>query len=1034
MAEGPRVFSISGTRPFLKTLARAVLDGEMFPAFRPRENPLILADATILVPNRRAARTLADCFLSECGGQTLILPAIRPVGDIEGEEEFPGEDVVELPLTLPPLNRLLALTRLVQGWTKALAGPVETPSHQPIKVPTSPADAVFLAADLIALIDQAATEEASFGQLATLVPEDYSAWWQLTHAFLRIATEFWPQYVEAEGAIEPMERRARLIDCFGRRLQTNPPKGPIIAAGSTASVPATRRLLQAIAAHEWGAVVLPGLDLALDDESYQSIFPPGADLTGKMGVPSHPQYGLKAFLDGLRLKREDVPFLGGLADSHEKLRDLVIAETFRPAPTTEKWAGLSQRLDAAELGQAFAGHMFLEAAHEGQEALAIAVALREVLETSGRTAALVTPHRPLARRVVAELRRFGVEVEIAAGEALEASHAGVLARLAADVALGGCDPVALSALLGNLLCRLGFQRAEMRHIALALENAVLRGPKLKAGSAAVVAAVEDVAKAQKPRAHLPLGRLGQEDFEAMALLANRLAAALAPLEEMTGGSLADYLAAHRAVCVALMENGAGDLPDDFSAAALDGFFAEALSAGGEDLHLSNADYPHVFRALTGGYSVRGLTPEGVPIRILGPLDARLQRFDLVILGGLDEGLWPPATQTDAWLSRPMRSGLGMEPPERRIGLSAHDASQHILGNEVILTRALKREGAPTVASRWWQRLQTVLGKVQCAEMTARGNRYVALARALDDAPPAPRLARPEPKPPLALRPAGLSITEIETLIRDPYAIYARRILRLEALEEIGALPDFSERGIAIHGALSDFAKSWTGPMGEAAYTALIAAGRQAFRPLEQRPEVHALWWPRFTAMARYVIDTFEAGRGKVTRHAEITGEWAIPVDGEEFRLRGRADRIDVPDFGPATLVDFKTGSAPTLEQIQALRAPQMPLEAAMLKHGYFNDLPAMESEKLVHVVLKGLEGRDKTLTYPGKKNRLVSELADEAVERLKEFVRHFRQEANGYISHWAMERARSSGDYDHLARVAEWSATGEAADDGEGEG
>jgi ATP-dependent helicase/nuclease subunit B len=228
------------------------------------------------------------------------------------------------------------------------------------------------------------------------------------------------------------------------------------------------------------------------------------------------------------------------------------------------------------------------------------------------------------------------------------------------------------------------------------------------------------------------------------------------------------------------------------------------------------------------------------IHIWGTLEARLQSVDLLILGGLDEGIWPAEARSDAWLSRRMRRDIGLSPPERRIGLAAHDFAQALAQPRVIITRADKRGGAPTVPSRWLQRLATLIGPARMKRLVNDGRHFVRLARQLDQVPQADvkPATRPQPKPPVAARPRELSITSIELLIRDPYAVYARRILQLEPLDPIGQRADLRMRGNLIHDALSEFTKEW------------LTRSTRRMRPVSSKsgggtedrayPEVHAV--------------------------------------------------------------------------------------------------------------------------------------------------------------------------------------------------
>jgi len=465
------------------------------------------------------------------------------------------------------------------------------------------------------------------------------------------------------------------------------------------------------------------------------------------------------------------------------------------------------------------------------------------------------------------------------------------------------------------------------------------------------------------------------------------------------------------------------------ATLLDGLITDDEAAA---LMLAPTDLPYVLAALFADVSVPRPVGDDPRIHIWGTLEARLQSVDCLVLGGLDEGVWPTESRTDPWLSRSMRAAIRLPPPERRIGLAAHDFLQGMAAPRLIVTRAEKRSGAPTVESRWLQRLRALIGKDANEEITRRGNEYVAFARALDEAPEKPQpTRRPMPMPPIAARPSGLSITEIETLIRDPYAIYARRILKLDPLDPLGRPPDGALRGTLIHEALGRFTEGWTGPYDTVAEERLRQIGGEAMRHVEDFPDVHAVWSLRFAAIAHWFAG-WEAGRDAdvLKRHAEIDGKLLIPVQGGTFTLRGRADRIDLMRDGRVTIYDFKTGTPQTERTVFAGLTPQMTLEAAMVRAGGFDEKLVAEGDDpllgrsvsdLAWLAV-GRAGRQDPYVSAVKKGEVPDDLADRAHAMLIELATAFASETHPYRSRARpmMERARYLGDYDHLARVREW--------------
>ena len=425
--------------------------------------------------------------------------------------------------------------------------------------------------------------------------------------------------------------------------------------------------------------------------------------------------------------------------------------------------------------------------------------------------------------------------------------------------------------------------------------------------------------------------------------------------------------------------------------------------------------------------VRKPPQPGVPVHILGPLESRLTTSDRVVLGGLAEGTWPPESNTDAWLSRPMRLALGLDLPERRIGLSAHDFAQLLGAGEVILSHAAKIAGTPTVPSRFVQRLAAVAG-ARWEAATARGRAYLAFARELDRPDRIEPAPQPKPKPSRAVRPKQLSVTEIEHWLRDPYTIYAKHILRLRPLDAVDIAPGAAERGTLIHSAVGDFTQRYAKEMPADPVRELVALGETQFAAFRDFPEAQAFWWPRFLRIAAWFARWERERRPTITDIvAEIRGEIEIPLTQGVFKLTGVADRIERRDDGDYVILDYKTGSARTEKQVRSGLAPQLTLEAAMLRQGAFAGIPAGSTvAELVYVLLKGGEppGRPMPIAF---KEGTTSDQADKALQRLTELVRRFDDETQAYPSLVHPMWRTYYGDYDHLARVKEWTSAG--ADD-----
>jgi ATP-dependent helicase/nuclease subunit B len=1033
----PRVFTIPASAPFLPTLIEALTGGKLgLPALR---DPLALASATLYLPTRRACRLARDAFLGVLDRDAALLPRIVALGDIDEDEiafaEAATGDLAADALALPPalggLERRLLLTRLIERWarTAELHGATGAPL-----VAQTPAAACALADALARLIDDMTTRNVSWDALDKLVPPELDRYWQLTLKFLDIARNAWPGVLRDHDAMEPAARRDALIKAETARLARKT-DAPVIAAGSTGSIPATAELIATIARLAHGAVVLPGLDTDLDHESWQLI---AGDPKQRIAPASgHPQFALQALLTRIGIPRDAVL---PLAEAHG--REKLVSEALRPALKTDLWR--QQATDAAFAGltaKALETVTVIEAANAEEEALAVALALREAVQ-DGKTAALVTPDRGLGRRVLAALGRWNLEAEDSGGDALADTSAGVFARLAAECTLGGLEPVSLLALLKHSMLRLDLKAKDLA--VAALERAVLRGPRPSPGSRGLTHALQAIRvtldkfrRNEKTDLHHSDPRLALTDAElaAAADLVAQLANALAPIESFHGKpqSLAELAKCHREVIAALsLHDGkavAFSGPDGIKLAKALDELAASPSAGG--FEVAPADYVELFSAALADRVVRRPQRPGTRVRILGLLEARLTESDRIVLGGLVEGSWPPDSQNDAWLNRPMRLQLGLDLPERRIGLTAHDFAQMLGAPDVVLTYAAKMDGAPTVPSRFLQRLAAISGE-RWQRTRERGNKYLAWARAFDRPDGKPMAAqRPEPKPPREVRPAKLSVTEIEDWLRDPYTIYARHILKLKPLDPIGAEPGAAERGTFIHAAIGEFTARFAKGLPADPQAELLKLGETCFAALKDYPEARAFWWPRFERIARWFAGWEKERRPAIKEiAAEIRGEIKIALGNGVFTLSGRADRIERGTDGGYTILDYKTGTARSANQVQSGLAPQLTLEAAILRRGGFKGIAEKSTvERLGYVLLKGGDpaGEPKLLQF---KDATADALADEALAKLAGVARRFLEQDEPYRSLVHPMWTDAYGDYDHLARVKEWSSTGGNSGDG----
>jgi ATP-dependent helicase/nuclease subunit B len=1030
-----RVFSIPAGAPFLKVLAGSLVNGELIEGFVPRNDPLLLPTATIYLPTRRSARALASELVAAMGSRACLLPQIKAIGD--PDEDF-GESAAEaadatLPRAIGDIERRLILSELVRGWTTEMSRSVrDLLGEEDIAIPSSTAEAIRLSGELGRLIDSFATEEVDLSRLDGLVgtdaiegrPQRWAEWWNLTLHFISVLRKAWPAILEERRALDPAERRRQIIDKRRLRLAEGDPHGPVIAAGSTGSIPATAKLIAEIAGLTNGAVVLPGLDRDLPDTVWNMLLLPDAE-DETLSLCTHPQYALARLLRTLSMQRKDVRPLGEslLADRNKTLSAALV-----PAVVTGLWAG------RGKIAPALDGMALVEASTEQQEAQAIAIAMRETLETQQRTAFMVTPDRKLAMRVRAELARFGIYVEDSAGTPLGATAPARLARLLLSTVLEN-EPACLAALLKNALVS-GGPESETARIARLFELAVLRGAITIPGPGGLESAAGAIKQlvAENPYAAPPVQAMEETDWEAVIALGKRLDEASRPIRRIVIEAeivrIAELAAALKdSLASAVLPSAWAEFVSSPGAAALERFLEAVAADDTAGFAFPPAESVDVLDALMSEQTVRDLRERHQCLAILGPLEARLQNADRVILAGLNEGTWPAVQRNDAFLSRQMRAELGLSTPERRIGQAAHDFQQLCGNGEVILTRSLRSGSTPTVASRWLQRLSIVAGNDCVETMRAEGNRYLSMAGRIDTSGiKTSRAKRPNPKPPIDRRPQSLSVTEIETWIRDPYAIHAKHVLGLRALPPLERPVDAMIRGQIYHEILARFVAENENAAPPTARLAAIA--RETFDRWQLPSELQAVWVPRFMIVGELFLAWHgERMHAVASSHTEIRGQIAVGDTG--FTLRGRADRIDVLNDGSWAILDYKTGTNPSMAQARTL-SPQLALEANMAIRGGFSGqigTPAPDNiAELAYVRLIAgdalkVEGPCDARNAPSP-NELMAKTWDE----LLSLVLGFRDPERGYPSRSAPAREGDiGGDYDHLARVREWSF-GEAED------
>ncbi|MCJ7422298.1 double-strand break repair protein AddB [Sphingomicrobium astaxanthinifaciens] len=968
----PTVYSIPPHRSFVDALVVGLLD-------KHGRDPMQLARGRILVPTNRAARSLRDAFV-RAAGEWCLLPRLVPIGDPElGERLGLALDPIDaepLPPAIAPDERLLVLAGLLRG-SEARASAVS---------------ALREARDLARALDQLTIEEKSPEDLRALAPEarELQAHWQHLYDKLGLVFGAWPELLAERGAIDLATRRNRLLDRLAARWRETPPDGFTVAAGITTTAPAVARLLGTIARLPAGMVVLPALARerempapewdALAEERGAGA---GAGADAAAARPSgtmlsHPQYHLRLLLDRMGVGR------GEVRDWHRRgdpaappERSRAIAHAMAAARYTDKWQGLAP-LDR-RFGDKVRAATFPDPA---AEAAGIALALRRALEEPGKTAALVTPDRALARRVGAILARWGIAVDDSAGEPLDQTPpATLLLRL-----LGAIEedwgPIATLALAKHpLVGGAGGERGDWLRRVRRLDRA-LRGARPGPG-------LDGLARRLKHDA----------DREAFAALRGPLETAATLLAPTT--SLAELARALHGALEAL----AGERVWTGAAGRELSSLIETLetSPAAAEFAVPAGERQALWRSLMGGRSVRRPYGGHPRIQLLGLLEARLLQSELMILGGLNEGSWPADSGTDPWLAPRLRRLLGLPGLDSRIGLAAHDFMSALGAPDVLLTRALRDARSPTIASRFWLRLEALSGGLP------RDAELEQLAGALDR-PAAVRPApQPRPAPPVVARPRTLPVTAIEQLRADPYAFYARRILGLRALEPLENPRLAAWQGNRVH----ELLERWV-ERDDADPAALEPRLEALLGSADIHPMLRALWGPRLREGLDFILGAMAADKaaGRVPRAVEIEGR--APLHG--ITLHGIADRLDRCADGGIAIVDYKTGTSPDRKAVDAEFALQLGLLGLLAREGGFGGEKhrpvALEYWKLGKV--NGRFGQRMAVGQDGIEAYLAAVDA-----RLQQLARDYLFGEQPFVAKLNPAFA-PYGDYDQLMRLEEW--------------
>lgn len=960
----PRLFGVPPGLDFSQTLISGL--EQRLSSAPPHHWPRV----RIIVNTHRMKRRLRALFDA---GPARLLPRISVITELDSDLSLSG-----LPPAAPTLGRRLELMRLVDVLTR----------QEPDLAPRA---ALFDLSDLLAgLLDELQGEGVPPQALHDLDVSHLAAHWQRTRRFVEIAET----YLAATGAtvLDPEARQRQVVQSLIARWAEHPPQDPVLVAGSTGSRGTTSLLMQAVARLPQGAVVLPGFDFDQPESVWQALDQAGSG-------EDHPQYRFADLARALSANPSEIP-AWTVKTGPDPARNALISLSLRPAPVTDQWLRDGPKL--ADLPLATRNMTLIEAPSPRAEALAIALCLRHAAE-AGQSCALVSPDRNLTRQVTATLDRWAILPDDSAGTPLHLTAPGRFLRQVAEQFGQRLTPVTLLALLTHPLTASGSDRGQHLLWTRELELKLRRnGPVFPTGADLI-----NWANAQK-------------DAEERGPWAVWLAALIDRLSNADALSLKDHADRHIALAEALAggpQGGSGDLWKEEAGiqarAAADQLLIEAT----DDFPLSTFDYSSLIYGYLAGKEVRLPALTHPEIMIWGTLEARVQSADLIILGGLNEGSWPAQPAPDPWLSRDMRQRLGLLLPERRIGLSAHDFQQAVCGPNVVLTRATRDAEAETVPSRWINRLTNLLaglpdqgGDRALRDMRQRGAIWVDLARALE-APVgavAPS-ARPAPCPPANVRPDRLSVTRIQTLIRDPYAIYAGYVLNLRPLDPMSPQPDAPLRGTILHKVMERFIESGVDPADPAALTSLLQIADDVLDVHAPWPAARHMWKARLERVASAFLAD-EVARRQAGHWLALERKGSVTLE-NGFKLTGEADRIDRLHTGGLVIYDYKTGTPPSEKMVEVFDK-QLLLEAAMAERGGFDDL---DPEHVAQIAYIGLGSKPGVAQIP-----LAPGMVDRAWSDLEKLIDRYRSPTQGFAARRMLFSRREVTDYDQLSRFGEW--------------
>lgn len=958
------VFNIPAANRFADLIAETLLR-------QYADDILMLSQVVVFVPNRRGAQTIKEAFVRAQGLAPTILPRIIPLGDLEEDEIFLSEDAFArdvLP-AVDNMERHLIFTKII------LSKPADFGLQK-----FSAAQASALAGQLEKLIDEAHNERLDFDELKNLVPEKYAEHWQETLKFLQIVTQYWPQILAEKNAVDAAEKQNILLKIKAESWEENKPKTHIISAGIYADYPQIKEFLRAIKNLPNGQIYIGGLDRNLSDEEFF-----GAD-------ENHPQYQLAKLLEFLDISRDDVV---DLCPSENPQRERFVSEVMRPAQGSDKWLELKNRPFPRET---FDGLHLVSCEDLRHEALTIALIMREKLEDKETRIALVSPDRNLARMVASELERWKITVDDTAGKPLHLMPVAIFLRQIVQVVETDFAGVQFLALLKNPLCRCSQKNSDFRKNVRDFETTVLR-------------------KKDKTDINKNLQQWADEIKEKMLPLKK--------LFDQKNAKLNDLIFAHLLIAETLAQtqeiSGAGALWRGEEGKTASAFFAGLLEKSDIIGEIECSEYADFLENMMSAEVVRKQYGTHPRLKIMGPVEARLNNFDTVIIAEVNEGVWPPSADADPWMSRPMKKEFGLPLPEKEVGIFAFDFANLLSGQNVYIARAVRSGDAPTNKSRWLLRFETVACASGINVEDLYENEYALWAKDIERAAAYAPAEAPTPRPNVVLRPRRFSASALQTLIDNPYAAFAKYILKLYPLDDIDAEPDARDYGVLIHKIIEQFNTIYNAQLPEDAENIYFSLAKQLFEQHSVEEINKVFWWAKFVKTVKWILSREVDQRKGIRRiYSENRGELEFELFGGRSSINAKADRIDEYEDGSVSVIDYKTGSnVPSKKSVMSYKNVQLIVEGIIAQNGGYEKVSSRKVKNLKYWKFKGGEVII---------NEHMESFLQQGFQIIKNLLDMYDNPDMAYVVKTKPKYAGSHDDYEHLCRIKEWGVSGDDED------